>query len=224
MYKVFFFIGALAGVPLTALLLCSWAGICKRIWPPPSPTSWQSRVFWPLFRILNLSAFATAVAGAPGFFGLPQGVRLAGLVMFLGAGSLYLYALLALGHANTYCERDGLVTHGIYRWTRNPQYASIIPVYGGLALLADNAPTISLCLALIAVYVLMALNEEPWLKSTYGAAYVRYCRRVPRFFNWHRAMVLALSMLRHLDRHATARLFGQTRTWQAIGSSGRKRL
>ena len=128
--------------------------------------------FWTLFRLLNVSAFAVAIADAGTFLGLPTEVRLFGLIALACTGSLYVYALFALGHSNTYCSQGGLVTHGIYRWTRNPQYATIIPVYASLAVAADSLMTTLLCLALAAVYVLMALVEEPWLQRAYGAAYV----------------------------------------------------
>ena len=50
---------------------------------------------------------------------------------------------------------------------------------------------ISSCLA--CVYALMARAEEPWLEKTYGPAYERYKKRVPRFYNW-RAIRLALQL------------------------------
>ena len=43
---------------------------------------------------------------------------------------------------------------------------------------------------MMAVYVLMVVAEEPWLAAAYGESYRRYCRRVPRFFNWRRAAAL----------------------------------
>lgn len=181
-------------------------------------------VFWPLFRILNVTAFATAAVGDPGLLALPDLVRAIGCAVLIGFGALYIYALIALGHANTYCERKGLVTGGIYRWTRNPQYATIMPAYLGLAVAADQGPAAVLCAALIAVYVLMALNEEPWLAAAYGPDYKRYCRRVPRFFNWRRALVLGLSVLRHINRQAAARLADQTGALQPSGGSGRRRM
>lgn len=223
MSELFFAIGLTTGLPLIALLVVTWLDLGARIWPTPEPGSWQSILFWPLFRTLNVSAFATAAVSTPGLLALPDAVRLAALLLLLAAGALYVFALIALGHANTYCERQGLVTRGIYRWTRNPQYAAIIPVYAGLAFAADSGPTAVLCSALIIAYVLMALNEEPWLLTSYGADYQRYCRRVPRFFNWRRAWVLARSTLRHLDRTAASRLADLARPWQTLGG-GRRRL
>ncbi|MBN2371028.1 MAG: isoprenylcysteine carboxylmethyltransferase family protein, partial [Vicinamibacteria bacterium] len=116
--------------------------------------------------------------------------RSLGLAVFLISGALYLYALFALGRANTYCRRGGLVTGGVYRWTRNPQYVTVIPAYAGLAAAADSIGVLLLVALLIAVYVLMAHAEEPWLRHQYGAAYERYMRAVPRFFNFRRGWLV----------------------------------
>ena len=67
-----------------------------------------------------------------------------------------LYALWSLGRKATYCQASGLATGGIYRWTRNPQYATAIAAF------CDARPC-SRCLgcdaargALVIVYALMA--------------------------------------------------------------------
>jgi protein-S-isoprenylcysteine O-methyltransferase Ste14 len=67
----------------------------------------------------------------------------------------------------------------------------LIVVYGCLAVAADSAPTYVLCAAMMAVYGLMVLAEEPWLEAAYGEPYRRYCSEVPRFFHWRRAAALA---------------------------------
>jgi protein-S-isoprenylcysteine O-methyltransferase Ste14 len=127
---------------------------------------------------------------------LPEVVRFGGLCLLFGSLALYTSALIALGKANTYCEPNRLVTRGIYRWTRNPQYATIIPLYIGLAIAADSAQTTVLCAGLVAVYILMAVVEEPWLELAYGESYRRYRACVPRFFNWRRVWVLGQWVLR----------------------------
>jgi protein-S-isoprenylcysteine O-methyltransferase Ste14 len=178
MTVVVFATGAAAAIGLIPLLLSTHVDPRLRIWPTPGPGSWQSVVFWTLFRLLNVAVLACALVG------------------FAIGGAIYGYALLALGRVNTYCSQGGLVTHGIYRWTRNPQYATIIPAYMFLALAADNGPTYVLSSALLLVYGLMAMVEEPWLEAAYGDAYRRYCRRVPRFFNWRRAIALGHCLMR----------------------------
>lgn len=192
--------GLVSATVLLTLLIRTLLDSDFRAWPSPGPGTWQHLIFWSAFRILNLSAIVLACIEPSGALGLHEHVRLAGLIVLAGSLSLYLHALSMLGRANTYCKREGLVTSGIYRWTRNPQYATIIPMYAGLALAADGAGTYLLCGALGAVYVLMALVEEPWLRKAYGATYVRYCRRVPRFFNWRRGVAWCSVSIRQLDR------------------------
>jgi hypothetical protein len=78
-------------------------------------------------------------------------------------------------------------------------------VYFFLAIAADSLPAALLCAATILVYVLMALVEEPWLETVYGARYRNYRRSVPRFFNWPRAVVLGLAIRRRLRRQLARR-------------------
>jgi protein-S-isoprenylcysteine O-methyltransferase Ste14 len=224
MKTAWFALGLMAAALLIPLLSRTLIDPTFRIWPTPSPGTWQSRVFWTLFRTLNVTAFATAITDMGGFFDLSHGVRLAGLFVFGVSGALYLSACIALGRNNTYCSQDGLVTHGIYRWTRNPQYATVIPVFASLAIAADSAMTYALCLALSCVYVLMALVEEPWLEAAYGESYLQYCRRVPRFFNWHRAWVLLQTALRHVHRQFWPRLLDHTGSALVSTLNSRKRM
>ena len=121
--------------------------------------------------------------------------RLLAFALLAVSIALFIYSFRVLGRDNSYGAQDGLVTGGIYRWTRNPQNAMLIVVYGCLAFAADSAPTYVLCAAMMAVYALMVLAEEPWLEAAYGEPYRRYCSRVPRFFNWRRAAVLARSVV-----------------------------
>ena len=188
MISLLFMIGAAMAAALLSLLVLSLLVPPFRIWPTPTPGSWQGYVFWPLFRSLNALCFAVAVADHGSYLGLPLWSRLVALVLLAGSVGLFVYSFRALGRDNSYCAQDGLVTGGIYLWSRNPQNAMLIVVYGCLAFAADSAQTYVLCSAMIAVYVLMVLAEEPWLEATYGEPYRRYCGTVPRFFNWRRAL------------------------------------
>lgn len=161
-----------------------------RIWPTPSAGSWQSYIWWPLFRGLNGLCFALAAAnlGNSGSLGLQIWMRAGALILLLAALALFLAAFFGLGRDNSYGAEDGLVTGGIYRWSRNPQNAMLIVVYGALALAADTHAVYVLCAAMMAVYALMVFAEEPWLEKAYGETYRRYRSDVPRFFNWRRLL------------------------------------
>lgn len=179
--------GLLSAVLLLPLMLATLACDGFRLWPTPGRGTAASILFWTTFRTLNVTTLALAALSPPGALGLPLVVRAGGLAVFALFLALYAAALLALGRANTYCGRSGLVCGGLYRWSRNPQYATIIPSYAGLALWADSAAVYALAAALVAVYVMMALAEESWLGETYGERYRSYARRVGRFLAVRRA-------------------------------------
>ena len=176
---------------LLALLILTMLFPAFRIWPTPGAGSWQSYVFWPLFRGLNVLCFAVAIADQwASYLALPAALR---LVAHCSPARWRCSSTRSACSAATTAtaRRQGLVTGGIYRWTRNPQNAMLVVVYACLAVAADSGPTYLLCAAMMAVYTLMVLLEEPWLEGVYGEPYRRYCRRVPRFFNWRRAAILA---------------------------------
>jgi protein-S-isoprenylcysteine O-methyltransferase Ste14 len=183
--------GAASAFLLVAALL---AGIAAgkhdstlRIWPAPPVGSLKSFVFWTLFRTLNVTVLALAIERV---LTLTTAEPLAPVRMGLAAVSIaafaaYLYALWALGREATYCQASGLATEGVYRWTRNPQYATAIVAFGALGLAACSWASTLLSAALVLVYALMAIAEEAWLEARYGRAYIDYRAKVPRFFNLH---------------------------------------
>jgi protein-S-isoprenylcysteine O-methyltransferase Ste14 len=190
MAAILFSIGVVVAAVLLILLVLTLLFRPLRIWPTPGTGSWQGYVFWPLFRSLNVLCFAVAIADPGNWLGLPAWARLAALVVLVLSLGLFIYSFLALGRDASYGAQEGLVTEGIYRWSRNPQNAMLMVVYGCLAIVADNAPAYALCAAMVGAYILMVLAEEPWLDAVYGESYRQYCRHVPRFFNWQRAWVL----------------------------------
>jgi protein-S-isoprenylcysteine O-methyltransferase Ste14 len=197
MADVVFWLGLAAGVVLIALLLATLVLPGFRLWPTPGEKTWQSYVFWPLFRGLNVLCFVTAAlewsarsgaASNAAWLQPPSWLRLLAALALVASIALFLYAFFKLGRDNSYGAQDGLVTGGIYQWSRNPQNAMLIVVYGCLAIAAGTSATMLLAGAMMAVYHLMVLCEEPWLAGVYGEPYARYCATVPRYFNWAKAL------------------------------------
>jgi protein-S-isoprenylcysteine O-methyltransferase Ste14 len=144
----------------------------------------RSVVFWTLFRSLHVLTFVVAVVDfALWSEGIPF-LRVGGVVVACVSLIFYLYAGIWLGRENTYVGQGGLETRGIYRYTRNPQYAAAIPASLGLGVASCSLPAFLISACLAGVYVLMARAEEPWLEKTYGEVYERYKKKVPRFYNW----------------------------------------
>jgi protein-S-isoprenylcysteine O-methyltransferase Ste14 len=181
--------GIIAGVTLSGLLACTIVNDELKIWPTPGKGSWRSRIFWSLFRTLNVAALASAFLDWQSWdgFSLQRGIGASfAIVCFV----LYGWACFALGRRNLYCGRDGLVTGGIYSWTRNPQYATAIPAYLGLAVASDSIAVFAIASLLALTFVLMAFAEEHWLEAAYGADYRRYRLEVARFYNWRHALAV----------------------------------
>ncbi len=188
-------LGAVAGALLIALLLLNWRTRTLGLWPPAPAGSWQSIVFWSLFRTLNVTALTVAALGWQPMSG-EDAARGASALVALAGGVLYLTACIHLGKVNLYGGRAGLVTDGIYAWSRNPQYALAMPTYVALAVAAHSLPLAILAAMLVAVFLLMALSEEPWLEAAYGEDYAAYAALVPRFYNVRRLLWTPISATR----------------------------
>lgn len=182
-------IGAAIGLTLSGLLFCTIRNETFRFWPTPGKRTWQSFVFWGLFRSLNVIVLALAFLDWRRWDALPLD-RIVGLAVAICGFSLYLWACHALGRKNLYCGRDRLVTGGIYSWTRNPQYATAIPAYLGLASASHSPLAFAVASLLALCFTLMAFAEERWLEATYGGDYKYYRRSVSRFYNWRRGVAL----------------------------------
>ncbi|MFA5955658.1 isoprenylcysteine carboxylmethyltransferase family protein [Hyphomicrobium sp.] len=183
----------IAGIASAFLLIAGMiAGRMKpawRIWPAPPVGSLKSFLFWSLFRTLNIAVlilaaerFLTTLTGQM----VPFRIALAAVSFASGIG--YAYTLWSLGRKATYCQVSGLATGGVYRWTRNPQYATAILAFATLGLAAWAWDATLLAATLVIVYAMMAITEEPWLEARYGRAYIDYKVEVPRFFNVRHAI------------------------------------
>ena len=85
------------------------------------------------------------------------------------------------GVKNSLGLKDGFVSSGPYRFTRNPQYLGDIVVFVGVCVIA-NSLLLWITHLLTGVWFLIApLVEESWLEEQYGASYLEYRRRVRRF-------------------------------------------
>ena len=75
----------------------------------------------------------------------------------------------------------GLVTGGLYRLCRNPIYLGLFVMLFGLTLLLATWVSLALTIGLILLTRFQTLQEEQYLRRTYGAAYSQYAARVGRF-------------------------------------------
>ena len=177
-----FGVAAAALAVLNVLLLATVTSSSFKLWPTPSTKSWQHYTFWPLFRGgLSLTILYCLVT----VHWLPEGVEsgrfFIGLVCALAGGGFSVYGYFDLGIENTYGADEGLVTGGLYRYSRNPQYVASIIGFFGAGLAHGGTQAVILCGLAVLVYVIMPFTEEPWLQQAYGDIYLNYKRRTPRF-------------------------------------------
>lgn len=174
-------IGAATALLLAALLVASLVRRDFQFWPPPAAGTWQENLFWALFRIY-CGALILIAPLDPDLLGWDHWSRLAvGLPLLVIGTATMLYGYGFLGLANTYGRAEGLVTGGLYAYSRNPQYVASVAAGFGWALVFASPLALAFAAGLFVLYALFALNEERWLLSQYGEAFARYCSEAPRF-------------------------------------------
>jgi protein-S-isoprenylcysteine O-methyltransferase Ste14 len=115
------------------------------------------------------------------------GVRYLGLLPMLVGFGIYLWCAwdFAVAGRGTPLPLDPpkeLVVRGLYRYVRNPMYLGVFSVLLGEALFFASGALVWLAVAGgVCVNLFVLCYEEPTLRHKFGAAYERYCARVPRW-------------------------------------------
>jgi protein-S-isoprenylcysteine O-methyltransferase Ste14 len=79
-------------------------------------------------------------------------------------------------------EPPGLVSGGLYRFSRNPMYVGVLLVVFGQAILfASRRQAAYGCAVFVVFHAVVVFVEEPHLRATRGRSYELYCRSVPRW-------------------------------------------
>ncbi len=157
------------GVPLTIYLIAPLLGLPSRVFGHGES---------------HLIAFALHELG---LLDLEYGVYLVMVIsMALIAAGL---SLLTVGWATVYRGRGRLVTDGIYRRLRHPQYLGLILIVVGFNIQWPTHPTVLMAPILILMYVRLARREDLELATFFGEALLDWAARTPAFIPWGRARV-----------------------------------
>jgi protein-S-isoprenylcysteine O-methyltransferase Ste14 len=133
--------------------------------------SWILDRYW---HALPLPRFAGSALEPFGLAALALGVALAGwgIMTFRRAKTAI----------NPHHSASQLVTHGPYRFTRNPMYTGLTIAYlGGSALLDSAWPVIVLPAVILILVETVISREEMYLTDTFGAEYTGYAASVRRW-------------------------------------------
>lgn len=118
----------------------------------------------------------------------PSGATLVGTVpLVLGVGGLLLcvreFYVRGRGTLAPWSPPRQLVTSGLYRFSRNPMYVSVVLMLLGWACLFQGAALWIYAIGItIAFHLRVVAGEEPWLARAHGEDWVSYSARVPRWF------------------------------------------
>jgi protein-S-isoprenylcysteine O-methyltransferase Ste14 len=152
------------GIPLTVYVLAPMLGLPVRAFGMNESHLW---------------AFALDRLG---LLPLRQGVY---LVMAVSAVLIVVgMVLVAVGWASVYRGRHELVTGGIYRFLRHPQYLGLILVVVGFNVMWPTLPTLVMAPILVVMYVRLARREDDELATRFGDVFRDYGARTPAFLPW----------------------------------------
>ncbi|MBI4317843.1 MAG: isoprenylcysteine carboxylmethyltransferase family protein [Chloroflexi bacterium] len=120
-----------------------------------------------------------------GFVPLAQGVA---LVMAISSVLIVFgLALMAAGWWQVWRAKGELVTTGLYRFVRHPQYIGFLLVIVGFLIQWPTLPTLALFPFLVVMYVRLARREERELAAHFGERWTAYAARTPMLFpGWSR--------------------------------------
>lgn len=115
-----------------------------------------------------------------GYWHLAGGaVLLAGLALLVSAGGLFARAGTGLV---PFRDVRRLVTHGLYRYSRNPMYLAMALVLLGVSLTVGGGLTLVVPpLFMVVIEWRFIRAEERQLEALFGDDYRAYCRRVRRW-------------------------------------------
>jgi protein-S-isoprenylcysteine O-methyltransferase Ste14 len=90
-------------------------------------------------------------------------------------------ALVILGWRKIH-KSEGLVTDGIYRYIRHPQYVGLFFIILGWLLHWPTLLTLIIFPILVFLYYRLAVSEDTALTQSFGESFESYKRETPRFF------------------------------------------
>ena len=171
----------IAEILLAFALLKSLIDTSHRIWPPPKRKSWQFYYIWIL---TYTSILGLIILGLVDWYSS----IFQNLFWLIVGGTLFIIGLFILSWGVrtlslnvSHGVKGELITEGLYRFSRNPQYLGISTAILGYIFLTNSILTLISGVIGIILFLLTPFVEEPWLRKEFGTKYDDYCEKVRRF-------------------------------------------
>ncbi len=122
---------------------------------------------------------------APVSIGAAQvaGIVIAASGAVLALSCIVTFIVIGRGTPAPFDPPRRLVVVGPYRLVRNPMYIGAGLALAGAALFYESWALLGYCAAFaFTTHLFAVLYEEPTLRATFGAPYLRYCERVQRWW------------------------------------------
>lgn len=97
--------------------------------------------------------------------------------VFIASGLI----VIAIGWKGIHSGNGELVTHGIYRYVRHPQYSGFTLMILGFLIQWPTIITMIMAPILLVMYTRLAKKEEKKMEELFGEEYVYYRKQVPAF-------------------------------------------
>ena len=167
---------------LFSMIVWSIVQPAKRLWPPLLLTRSKQVLVWLLTVMMFASAFVLGLIGW-NQLSWPIPIRWGLGMPLVVLGNLIVWrGVVRLGYMVTSGAVGTLVTDGLYRRSRNPQYVADIGILLGWQIWCASFLSLPVVASGIVLLLIVPFAEEPWLRANYGRAYEQYRQRTRRYF------------------------------------------
>lgn len=115
---------------------------------------------------------------------------ISGMVLYVVGIFLVILSLIQLGQSAAVGipERDTkLITHGLYRFTRNPIYLGAFIMCAGSCLFSIHIINFLLFAIAVGIHHQIVIKEEEFLEKRFGRRWIDYEQQVPRYVGVRRS-------------------------------------
>ena len=121
---------------------------------------------------------------------MPLPVRMAGIILGIAGDLIFLTAVLTMKNSwragIPEKDRTEFVSHGIYRYSRNPAFLGFDMIYAGILLMYFNWLLLAFTIWAIVMLHLQILQEEKYLPTVFGDEYLEYKKHTCRYLGRRR--------------------------------------